>query len=91
MIAFMEWVGEWLRTWMPYSDQVTVGYVLRAFAQAAIAFMTWDRCRETAKEDSFAYCVVLMASVIALFSSVGLYDELMGVTLFLLFGQRGGM
>ena len=87
----MEWVCEWLRTWMPYSDQVTVGYVLRAFAQAVIAFMTCGQCQDTAKDGSLFYCLMLMAVAMALFSSIGLYDELIGIVLFLLFGQRGGM
>lgn len=90
MIAFMEWVGEWLRTWMPYSDQVTVGYVLRAFAQAAMVFLLWGQCRDMSKRNSFAYCLTLMAVVACLLSAIGFYDEIIGVVLFLLFGQRGG-
>jgi hypothetical protein len=87
----MEWVGEWLRTWMPYSDQVTVGYGLRAFVQAAIAIVMCGQCDETAKDRSGAYWVVLIAVVMALFASIGVYDELIGIVLFALFGQRGGM
>jgi hypothetical protein len=87
----MEWVGEWLRTWIPYSDQVTVGYVLRAFVQAAMVFLLWGQSREASKNNSFAYCITLMAAMACWLSVAGLYDELIGVVLFLLFGQRGGM
>ena len=86
----MEWVGEWLQSWIPYSDQVTVGYGLRAFVQAAIAIIMCGQCDDKARNKSGAYWVALIAVAMAMFSAVGVYDELIGIVLFLLFGQRGG-
>ncbi len=91
MIAFMEWVGEWLRTWMPYSDQVTVGYVLRAFAQAYLLFFSIKNYWSKTKLMSIDAELALITCATCIVMAIGLGDELIGMILFLLFGQRGGM